>query len=169
MPPQIGDSVYKEIAIAYFEAHPPVGVGDKPHFHPVFLLNPPQPPVPPFAKETQAIAPAEVPADHVRLNDIAPGIGVAVQDPAQPQNQPGWDSVGQNYFFYEGRMNAVALGATNTYLQRIAAGTDIAMGGFIKQPATYPKRGLYAHRYTVHYDKARRVFIFELSDLRLKG
>ncbi len=170
LPTQASSTVYKEIAIAYFDAHSPAGVGDKPHFHPVFLLNSPQAPDPPaFAKENQAVAAGEVPADHVKLADVAPGIGAAFQDPAQPQAQPGWDSYGQNYFFYEGHMNGVALGATNAYLQRLSAGTDIARGDVIKQPTVYPKRGLYANRYTVHYDKVRRVFIFELSDLVVKG
>ena len=167
LPAQASVTPFKEIAIAYFTAHAPVGVGDKPHFHPLFLLNSPAAPDPPaFALENKAIAPAELPADHVVLGDVAPGIGVAVQDPAQPQAQPGWDSIGQNYFFYNGHMNAIALGATKAYLLRLHAETDIARGGFIKQPQVYPKSGYYPHIFTVHFDNIRQVFVFELTDFR---
>jgi hypothetical protein len=161
---------FRALAIGYFgeSGHPPAGVGDVPHFHPILLLNPVQMPDPPdFVLETKPVAAAEIPADHVKLEDVAPGIGVAYQDPAQPQNQPGWDSIGQNYFFYGGHMNAYALGATNTYMQRLQAGTDIARGDVIKQPQVYPIPGAYyPHRYTVSYDEAARVFRFELTDFQ---
>ena len=170
LPAEASVSPFKEIAIAFFAAHPPAGVGDKPQFHPVFLLNPAQAPDPPaFLLENKPVAAGEVPQDHVRITDVAPGIGVAYQDPATPQAQPGWDSYGQNYFFYNGHMNAIALGATTAYLLRQEANTDIARGDIIKQPAVFPKRGFYPQRYTVHFDATRRIHVFELSDFQLRG
>jgi hypothetical protein len=170
LPPEAAATPFAAIAVGDFPTgHQPAGIGDKPHFHPIFLLMPPQQPDPPnFALEGTAVAPAEVPADHVNLGDVAPGIGIAYQDPSQPQNQPGWDTVGQNYFFYNGHMNGIALGATNAYMLREENYQDIARGDVIKQPQTYPKTGYYPQRYTVSYDYNRHVHIFELSDFQLE-
>jgi hypothetical protein len=157
LPPEAAATPFAAIAVGDFPAgHQPAGIGDKPHFHPIFLLMPPQQPdPPPFALESTPVAPAEVPADHVNLGDVAPGIGIAYQDPSQPQNQQAWDTVGQNYFFYNGHMNGIALGATNAYMQRAENYQDIARGDVIKQPQTYPKAGYYPQRYTVSYDYNR--------------
>ena len=88
LPPESAATPFAAIAVGDFPTgHQPAGIGDKPHFHPIFLLMPPQQPDPPsFALEATPVAPAEVPADHVNLGDVAPGIGIAYQDPAQPQN-----------------------------------------------------------------------------------
>jgi len=171
LPPESSATPFAAIAIGYFPAgHAPVGIGDKPHFHPIFLLMPPQQPDPPnFPKELAPVAPDEVPADNVNLGDFAPGIGVAYQDPATPQAQPGWDTVGQNYFFYNGHMSGISLGATNAYLLRLEAGQDTARGDVIKQPQVYPKPGFYPNRYMVAYDDTRKMYIFELSDFQLRG
>jgi hypothetical protein len=97
------------------------------------------------------------------LPDLAPGIGGVVQDPTTPQARPGWNTIGQNYFFYNGHMNAVGLGATSDCLTTLGGGNGAPLGDIIKQPKVYPKPGYYPHNYTVRYDRARDVYVFELS------
>src|SRR5205823_14359624 len=97
---------------------------------------------------------------------LAYGLGTADEDPIQPQLQPGWDSTGQNYFFYNGHMNGIGLGATNAFLLRQQAGREPARSDVIKQPQVYPKPGYYPHRYTVRYDAGRKVNVFALEDFQ---
>ena len=184
------ESVYTPftyVAISYWSAHSPVGTGDRPHFHPLFGINPPQSPSAACGSEPEAencipearpAAPAEVPQDYLigsAVPDagihIAPGIGIAYEDVVlpQPQLEPGWNTIGQNYFFYNAHMNAIGLGATDDYLLKQQKGQAPAVPPavyIIKQPQLYPRAGYYPHRYDVRYDAARKVHIFVLSDFR---
>ena len=167
LPPEAVYTIFSFIAIADFSGHLPRGIGDVPHFHPVFVTGTPQSPNPPNnPEETKPIAAGELPADHEIIDDVAGGIGQGVQDPAQPQNQPGWDSTGQNYFFYGGHMNAIALGATHAYLRRQERGTQGTGSDVIKQPQVHPKPGFYPHRYTVRYDQKSKAHFFVMEDFR---
>lgn len=169
LPAQASLTPFVQIGMAYFTSHPPAGIGDRPHFHPLFLMSAPRQPDPPsFAAEFTPIAPAELPADNVVLPDLAPGIGGVVQDPTTPQARPGWNTIGQNYFFYNGHMNAIGLGATDGCLTSLGAknASPAPLGDVIKQPTVYPKPGYYPHSYSVRYDRPRDVYVFELSDFR---
>ncbi len=181
---------YTYIAISYWSAHNPRGTGDIPHFHPLLGMDPPQQPsaecgsVPiPANCPDEAATPVptnEVPQDYVSAagvpsagdDAIAPGIGLAYEDTKLPQPQllPGWNSIGQNYFFYKGHMNGVGLAATNDYLEKQEVGKAPIVPEAVhimKQPLLYPKPGYYPHRYDVTYDAARKVHIISLSDFRL--
>ncbi len=184
------ESVYTPfsyIAISYWSAHDPIGGGDSPHFHPLFGINPPQLPTAACGSEPNATncvpesvpaAAEEVPTDYVigtQVPDagiyVAPGIGIAYEDVVlpQPQLEHGWNTIGQNYFFYRGHMNGIGLGATDDYLLKQQKGQAPAVPAAvynIKQPQVYPKAGYYPHHYDVRYDAARKVHIFVLSDFR---
>src|SRR5947209_18320396 len=140
LPPEAVYTPFTFLAFSYWSGHVPRGPGDIPHFHPLLGIAPPQVPDPPsLALELAPIDPKEVPADHLRTtgpDSVATGVGVAYQDPSQPQAQPGWDSTGQNYFFYNGHMADIGLGATNTFLLRQEAGQAPARSDTIKQPQT---------------------------------
>jgi hypothetical protein len=170
LPPEAVYTPFTFLAFSYWSGHEPHGTGDIPHFHPLFGMAPPQVPDPPsFALELAPIDPAEVPADHLRTTGpdaVAPGIGVAYQDPSQPQAQPGWDSTGQNYFFYNGHMADIGLGATNSFLLRQEAGREPARSDTIKQPQVYPRPGYYPHRYTVSWDAAHQVHLFVVDQFQ---
>ncbi len=167
LPPEAVYTIFTFIAIADFSGHLPRGAGDVPHFHPVFVTGTPQTPNPPdFPEEKMPIAAGELPRDHEAIDDVAGGIGQGVQDPAQPQAQLGWDSTGQNYFFYKGHMNAIALGATHAYLRRQERGTEGTGSDVIKQPVVYPKPGLYPHRYTVRWNAKTKSHYFVMEDFR---
>ncbi|BCM94226.1 hypothetical protein IAD21_06129 [Abditibacteriota bacterium] len=180
---------YTYVAISYWSAHNPRGTGDIPHFHPLFGMDPPQAPsaecgsipIPAnCADESVNVAAPEVPQDYINAalvpaagdDAIAPGIGLAYEDVVLPQPQlvPGWNSIGQNYFFYKGHMNGVGLAATNDYLlkqEKKSAPPVPPAVNIMKQPALYPKAGYYPHRYDVTYDPSRKVHIISLSDFRL--
>lgn len=167
LPPEAVYTIFTFIAVADFSGHLPRGIGDVPHFHPVFVTGTPQAPDPPdFPEEKMPIAADELPQDHEVLDDVAGGIGVTVQDPVQLQGQLGWDSIGQNYFFYGGHMNALSLGATHAYLLRQQAGRQGMGSDTIKQPRRYPKPGYYPYRYSVRYDVASRSHFFMFEDFR---
>jgi hypothetical protein len=169
LPPESVYTPFTYIAISYWSGHTPQGIGDVPHFHPLFGIYPPQLPDPTFANEIMQPAPEEIPKDHFMQagsDAVAPGIGAAWQDPIQPQNQAGWDSTGQNYFFYKGHMNDIGLGATNTFLLRQQEGKEPTRSDVIKQPEVYPLPGYYPHRYSVSYDSSRKVHRFVLEDFR---
>ena len=184
------ESVYTPFsyaAISYWSAHSPRGIGDVPHFHPLFGINPPQLPTAACGSipnagncpaEAAPVAAPEVPRDYISGAQVpeggvvvAPGIGLAYEDVVlpQPQLEHGWNTIGQNYFFYGGHMNGVGLGATNDYLRKQQQGiappvpTAVKM---MKQPQVYPKRGYYPRHHDVRYDAQRKVHIFILSDFR---
>jgi hypothetical protein len=184
------ESVYTPfsfVAISYWSAHDPRGTGDAPHFHPLFAINPPQLPTAACGSdpkpancpdESRPVAAAEIPQDYVSGDSvpdagivIAPGIGLAYEDVVlpQPQLEHGWNSIGQNYFFYGGHMNGIGLGATNDYLIKQEQGRAPAVPDAvrtIKQPQVYPKAGYYPHHHDVIYDAQRKVHIFILTDFR---
>ena len=157
---------FRIIAIAYFGASTPPGLGNVPaHFSPLILINDPQAAdAPDFAKELAPVAANEVAQDHVFINQFVPGLGAEYDDPAQPQRQPNWNSTGQNYFYYNGHMNGYGLGVTVPFLEQKKTRTDV-----IKQPNLYPKPGYYAHRHTVHFDASRNLYVIEISDFRYEG
>jgi hypothetical protein len=164
------------LAFSYWSGHDPKGVGDVPHFHPLFALFPPGQPDPPNnAFEVAPVAAEETPQDFIdgrKLpgglagETLAPGIGTAYEDPIQPQLQPGWNTIAQNYFFYKGHMNGIGLGATNDFLLKQEQGKEPTLGEDIKQPQVYPKPGYYPHHWEVRYDRARQVHIFALQDFQ---
>ena len=167
LPPESVYTPFSFIAVGYFSGHNPRPAGGIPHIHPIFGMGPPQQPDSPGnANENKPIAAAELPQDSAPLDDVAGGIGRAVQDPGQPQAKAGWDTTGQNYFYYGGHMNAIALGATNHFMllqEQGAAGTRTDV---IKQPQVYPRPGYYPHRYTMSYDPVQRAHIFEMEDFQ---
>jgi hypothetical protein len=176
LPPEHVFTPFSFLAFSYWSAHSPRGIGDVPHFHPIVAVFPPGIPVPPdYRKERTAVAPNEVAQDYI-LGDlveggaagetIAPGIGVAYEDPSAPQLQPGWDTWAQNYFYYNGHMNGIGLGATNAFLRRQQEGQEGDISAPIKQPQVYPKPGYYPHRHSLKYDSQRKVHIFVLEDFR---
>ncbi len=132
------------------------------------MIAPPQDPSLDPVKLNLNVAPEEVPPDYVNGGTLpeagiatAPGIGIAYEDPAQPQLQPNWNTTGQNYFFYNGHMNGIGLAATTDFLLSHATRTDV-----IKQPQVHPLAGYYPHRQTVLYDPERRVHVFLVDDFR---
>lgn len=158
---------FRAFAMSDWSGHSPVGIGDVPHVHPVALLQPPQPNAPPFDPERTPVAPAEVPAGYIPATQvpavgngaIAPGIGIAYEYPAAPQLQPGWNTIATNYFFYNGHMNGIGMGATYDFLRsRASASLDIA------QPQVYPRAGWYPTRNSVTYDPVKRVHVFKLDN-----
>jgi hypothetical protein len=170
LPAEAVYSPFTYAAVYYWGGHPPVGVGDVPHFHVHFGISPPEQPIAadPF-QVYKAPAPAELPPGYVPVNgpdglDVA--LGIEYQDPAQPAAQVGWNSTGQDYYFYLGHMNDIDVGATKDFLFRQEAGQQAAATGIIKQPQVYPKPGYYPNRYTVKYDASRSVIIFTLEDFQ---
>jgi hypothetical protein len=168
LPPQAKATPFKLIAMSYWGAHDPEGTGDVPHFHPLLMLAPPQDPSLDPVKLDLPVAPEEVPPDYVNGGTLpeagvasAPGIGIAYEDPSQPQLQPGWNTTGQNYFFYNSHMNGIGLGATTDFLLSRATRTDV-----IKQPQVHPLAGVYPQSHTVRYDPDRRVHVFSVEDFR---
>lgn len=187
LPPEAVYTPFTYAAVSYWSAHDPRGGGDVPHFHPLFGINPPQAPsaacgsVPEPANcpdEAKPVAAAEIPTDYVPGNlapdagiVIAPGIGLAYEDVVlpQPQLEHGWNTIGQNYFFYGGHMSGIGLGATNDYLIKQEQGRAPAVPDavkVIKQPQVYPKPGFYPRRHDVRYEPTRNVHIFILTDFQ---
>lgn len=176
LPPESVYTPFAFLAFSYWSAHDPKGIGNIPHIHPLFALFPPGQPDPPNNTfELMPVAPAEIPQDFMdgrtlpgglAGETLAPGIGTAYEDPIQPPLQPGWDTIGQNYFFYKGHMNGIGLGATNDFLAKQEQGQEPALSAVIKQPQTYPKSGYYPHKYTVSYDPSRQVHVFALQDFQ---
>jgi hypothetical protein len=161
LPPQASVTPFKNIFLIWFDAHGPVGIGDVPHFHPLLLRLPPQPPTNP-PKENLPVAAEEIPQDHGQFSGaIVPGVGAGWDDPDEPPAKPGWNSTGYNYLFYNGHMNGVSHGATNGFLA-----SKQTRSGVIKQPQVYPEPGLYPHRHTVRWDDTRKVWIFSWEDWR---
>lgn len=158
---------FRAFVISDWSGHSPNGIGDVPHVHPVALLQPRQPAAPPFTIERVPVAAEEVPAGYVPAFQIpavgngtlAPGIGQGFEYPAAPQLQPGWNTIATNYFFYNGHMNGIGMGATYDFLEsRQSASLAIA------QPQVYPRPGYYPTRNSVRYDAQRGVHVFVLSD-----
>lgn len=184
------ESVYTPfsfIAISYWSAHKPRGTGDIAHFHPLLGMDPPQQPtaecgsVPIPAncgdEATDVTNAGEIPQDYISAEKvpaagddaIAPGIGLAYEDVKLPQPQlvPGWNSIGQNYFFYKGHMNGIGLSATNDYLLKQEKGTAPVIPAAVyvmKQPKLYPKAGYYPTRQVVRYDAKRKVHVISVTD-----
>ena len=153
----------KLVAMANFtEGHLPVGFGDIAHIHPLFVMNPLAQPDPNQVKETTPVAPAEMAADHLKIEDIAGGIGQAYQDPTEPQAKANWYGIGYNYFYIAGHMNAVAAGATSTWLNDRQAGGTLTRS--LKQPLVYPRPGYYPRTFTAYYDTTKKVWVFALRD-----
>ena len=142
----------------------------------VIKVEPPGQPDPPNnTLELMPVALAEIPQDFVdgrtlpgglAGETLAPGIGTAYEDPSQPQLQPGWDTIAQNYFFYKGHMNGIGLGATNDFLVKQEQGKEPALSEVIKQPQVYPKSGYYPHKWSCSYDPSRQVHVFALQDFQ---
>jgi hypothetical protein len=173
LPAESASTPYTYTAFHLWGGHTPTGVGDRPHFHVVFGVSPPQQPLLPDPFQAFRDAdPTEVPADHVKqagpdARDTA--LGVVYADPSEPHLQNGWNSTGYDYFFYNGHMGSVQIAATKDFLLRQSSGQQAEVSGAIKQPQVYPKPGSYPTRYRVRYDAGRKVHVFTLEDFQPAG
>lgn len=162
LPAEASATPFKYIFLIWFDAHGPIGVGDVPHFHPLMTRVPPQQPSPGLVTERVAIAPEEIPADHGFFsNAVVPGVGQALDDPAEPPALPGWNSTGYNYLFYNGHMNAISHGATHDWMT-----SKQSRGGPIKQPQVYPVPGYYPFAHDFRWNEQRRTWQFVWKDWR---
>jgi hypothetical protein len=147
--------------------HHPVGIGDAPHIHPLAGIQPPGSPTTNNVNELAPVTnPDEIPAGYVLGSSIpgagttiASGIGQAFEYPTAPQLQPGWNTTAQNFFFYNGHLNAIGMGATYAFLDTHQ--TNILP---ITQPKLYPKVGWYPTQNVTRYDAGIKCFIFELTN-----
>jgi hypothetical protein len=162
LPAEANATPFKHIVLIWFSEHGPIGVGDVPHFHPLLTRVAPQQPSPNLEKERVPVDPAEIPADHGFFsNAVVPGVGQALDDPAEPPAQLGWNSTGYNYLFYNGHMNAISHGATHDWMN-----SRQSRGGPIKQPQIYPVAGYYPFAHDFRWNEQRRTWQFVWSDWR---
>lgn len=169
-PSKTHGTAFTNVVNVYSSGHqPPNTAAPEPaHLHVTILIRPPLQTTAPFTLEKQAVVPAEVPAGHVRVVDavnpegvIVSGVGVSYDDPKEPANRPPLTTIGQNYFFLQGHMNAIALGPTLPFLKSKAT-----LDQAIKQPQIYPREGYYPRRWKVRFDTNRQVHIIELTDFK---
>ena len=151
----------------YFTGHEETN--EPAHFHLTTLIRSPLQPAPPFTRELMPIAANEFPQGTVRLTNadnpngvVLPGVGVNVDDPTKPEGKPPLTTIGQNFFFLEGHLNAIVLGPTIDFLK-----SKQTMQLPIKQPPLYPRAGYFPFAWDVHYDAVRNVHVIELTDFRL--
>jgi hypothetical protein len=169
LPPEAAATCFKQMGVFYFTGHPVDQyrpVGEPEHFHAVFLVNAPQQPSEGFATELKYPDPAEIPAGVPRgvPDTVVPGVGVSYDDGTKPVGQPARVTIEQNFLFYDGHLNGYVVGQNLSFLRDGALQTDV-----IPQPAIYPRPGYYPRRWTIRYDAARDVNVFEVSDFVLIG
>ena len=171
LPPNTNATPLTGNVLVYSSGHEPPNTAtpEPAHFHLTFLIRSLLQTTPPFALELAPIAANELPQGTVRVVDelnpqgvIVAGVGVSVDDPTQPSNRPPLTTLGQNFFFFDGHLNAYALGPTIDFLR-----SKQALKEAIKQPPVYPREGYYPYAWSVRYDAVRNVHVIELTDFRL--
>jgi hypothetical protein len=166
-PAEADATPFKFMAFSDWSAHKPVGTGDVPHVHPVVCIAPPQAPSEGNVKETAPVTnPDEIPEGYVLGSlipgageTIAPGIGDAFEYPEAPQLTPGWNTTAQNYFFYDGHLNGIGMGATYEFLA-----TKQTAVLPVTQPKLYPKPGYYPTKNVTRWNEANKAHVFALTD-----
>ncbi len=171
LPPKTHATPLTSDVLVYSSGHEPPNTAtpEPAHFHLTFIIRPLLQTSPPYTLELKPIAANEMPQGTVRVVDelnpqgvVVPGIGVSVDDPAQPSNRPPLTTLGQNFFFFDGHLNAYALGPTIDFLR-----SKQVLKEAIKQPQVYPRGGYYPYSWSVRFDSVRNVHVIELTDFRL--
>jgi len=161
----IAATPFRFIGIFYFTGHP-IDIyrpnGEPQHLHCVFLLNEPvENAQPPFAVELKTPAPEEVPVGSPRgvPDTFVPGLGVSYDDPTKPVGQPARITIGQNFLFYNGHLNAMAVGEDVSLLKSHQSESDV-----VDQPLVYPRAGYYPTKWHVRYDALTNTHVLSLTD-----
>ena len=171
VPPKTHGTPFTGDVLVYSSGHEPPNTAtpEPAHFHLTFIIRPLLQTTAPFSLELAPIAANEFPQGTMRVVDelnpqgvIVSGVGVSVDDPTQPSNRPPLTTLGQNFFFFDGHLNAIALGPTIDFLK-----SKQSLQQAIKQPPVYPRGGFYPYAWGVHYDPVRNVHVIELTDFRL--
>jgi hypothetical protein len=171
LPPQASSLglPFKYMIIIYSSGHRPPNTAEDepPHFHAALLVNFPQTTSPPFPLENAPVNPTELPpgVNEVILTSgspvLVPGVGVNYDDPTEPAGFPPLTTLGQNFFYFNGHMNAIVLGPTIDFLSSKA---DSAAA--IKQPPVYPAPGNFPLIWTARYDPVKMVHVIAVLDFR---
>lgn len=179
LPPEAAATCFKQVAVFYFTGHPIDQYrpqSEPPHFHTVFLINAPQQPGADFTNETVYPTANEVPPGVERgvPDTVVPGVGVSYDDPINPAGQPARITIGQNFLYYNGHMNGMVVGTNRDVAFDSPPGHYLRDPNqletrVIPQPAIYPRPGWYPGRWTIRYDTAKKVNIFEMTDFVYAG
>ncbi len=150
------------------QGHEPPGIYDKPHFDFHFYLLTPE--------ERKTILPTDgvsakqpsteaIPADYIAPQPIAvPGMGVHWIDKTTPELNGKPFTTTMLYGFASGKMAFIEPMITKAFLESKPDMTEN-----LKQPAAYPKSGLYyPTKYSVKYDANAKEYTISLDGLTLR-
>ena len=161
----IAATPFRFIGVFYFTGHPVDAYrpnGEPQHLHCVFLLNEPvENTQPPFTAELTTPAPQEVPVGSPRgvPDTFVPGLGVSYDDPTKPVGLPPRITIGQNFLFFNGHMNAMAVGENISFLKSHQTESDV-----VDQPQVYPRAGYYPTQWNVRYDALTNTHVLSLTN-----
>lgn len=165
MPAEAAGTPFRQLGLSKWTGHDPRGIGEVPHFHAVFLLQPVQFPSPNLVRELTPVAAREVAPGFIDGRSVptavVPGVGNGFEDPSFPHMNPHWFGLTYNYFYYDGHMNGMGIGVTIDFLA-----TNESQSMTIAQPALYPKAGVYPNLLTARHDATLQAYLIVLSDLR---
>jgi len=163
---------FKFMIIIYSSGHvPPITTNNEPpHFHAAILVNLLQTTSAPFPLETAPVAAAELPPGVIEtilpsgMPVIVPGVGTNYDDPTKPAGLPPLSTLGQNYFYFNGHMNAIVLGPTIDFLA-----SKETFAEAIKQPQIFPVAGVYPHVWITRWNPVKQVHILAVEDFEAAG